>query len=462
MFARCFTSLSILTAFAIGASGCTSDGTSKGASAIGGGGNGGSVDARFFLPTGEPDNTSAPRVETDADGNVHAVYPAYAGGGAYYAFCAKGCAKSEDVKVVRLDTDGTVANAMLALDAHGKPRVLLSAYSNVTYASCDAECTTPGGWTASVIVDHASEREVTGEALALDPEGRPRFLMHTYRALLGIGQKAPETVYVLCDADCQDPSSWRQRHVSDRIWQGSSLRFDAAGRAHVATVATVPGKNGAASEDLAAYAQCETRCEDEQSWVAVGLMKSFKDDYAAIKIEPSVALAVTKDGQPRALVLGTSDAGKKSLVYFACDHDCTAANWAGTVVSDHDKVGAGIDLALDAADHPRLVYTLSDIIVFGRCDDARCEAAESAWKITKVEAGSDMPPDKIFLYPNCTVAAWFLHGPSLAIGPDGMPRVGYQARDISGGFARPDKKYGTCVAGTDMTWSRLATMSKYD
>jgi hypothetical protein len=30
---------------------------------------------------------------------------------------------------------------------------------------------------------------VTGEAFVLDAEGRPRFLMHTYRALFGLGQQ---------------------------------------------------------------------------------------------------------------------------------------------------------------------------------------------------------------------------------------------------------------------------------
>jgi hypothetical protein len=85
----------------------------------GGGSGGAGADDAFFLPTGEPDNTSAPTVEIDAAGGIHAVYPAYAGGSAYYAYCAAGCSGSDDVAVVRLPTDGTVANAMLALDGAG-------------------------------------------------------------------------------------------------------------------------------------------------------------------------------------------------------------------------------------------------------------------------------------------------------------------------------------------------------
>ncbi len=35
-------------------------------------------------------------------------------------------------------------------------------------------------------------------------------------------------------------------------------------------------------------------------------------------------------------------------------------------------------------------------------------------------------------------------------------RVGYQARDVSGGWVKTDPKGPDCVSGTDMTWSRLA------
>ena len=126
---------------------------------------------RFFLPTGEPDNTCRRGVELDPKGGVHAVYPAYAGGRAYYAHCPEGCDGSDDVRVVRFDTDGPVANAMLALSADGQPRVLLATTTQVYFATCDADCDQSASWTTRMILDHAGEREVTGEALALDPAG---------------------------------------------------------------------------------------------------------------------------------------------------------------------------------------------------------------------------------------------------------------------------------------------------
>ncbi|MEQ9324843.1 MAG: hypothetical protein RIF41_37095, partial [Polyangiaceae bacterium] len=162
----------------------------------------------FVLPTTVPDTTSAPAVAGDAAGAIHAVYPAFAGGGAYYAHCEAGCRGPEDVHVVRFETEGTVANAMVALDSSGRPQVLLSAYASVYYAACQGDCTTPEGWGVGRVVDHGGDREVTGRAFALDASGRPRFLMHTTVAYLGVGQKAPVTEWLACDQDCLSPGSW--------------------------------------------------------------------------------------------------------------------------------------------------------------------------------------------------------------------------------------------------------------
>src|SRR5204862_7639663 len=98
-------------------------------------------------------------------------------------------------------------------------------------------------------------------------------------------------------------------------------------------------------------------------------------------------------------------------------------------------------------------------IAIGFCDEADCTTENAKWDLGKVEYSGEMKPDEIFLWENCNVSAWFLHSPSIALTPDGRPRVGYQARDISGGFSNPDKTKPRCIAGTDMTWSRLAIMT---
>lgn len=424
-------------------------------------GGGDSPDAlRFFLPTGEPDNTSAPSLEVDAKGGLHAVYPAYAGGNAYYAYCSANCSGQDDVKVVPFETEGTVANAMLALTADGHPRVLLSSFQKVYWASCDANCTTEAGWTVSEILDHGSDREISGEALALDPDGHPRFLMHTYRAYLGIGQKPPKTWYVTCDDDCDDPASWTYSEIAQEIWEGTALRFDANGVAHIATVINFnEGDN--AGEKLSAYLECDGACTTEDDWNGIGFIKPYESDIEAVSVHPTVSLALTSAGAPRVAVLGEDADGKKNIIYFECDDDCTNDHWLGTVVSNHDLIDAGLDLALDRDDHPRLAYTLDYNIGLAYCDDEHCGGPDGNWNLTPIELGSDIPPDEIFLWENCTVAAWFLHSPSVALTSDGKPRVGYQARDISGGFDLPDPTKPSCTAGTDMTWSRVALLSSY-
>lgn len=417
--------------------------------------------ARLFLHTPEPDNTSAPTVELDRAGNVHAVFPAYAGGGAYYAFCGAGsCDAAEDFEVVQFDTEGTVGNAMLALDADGHPRVLLSSYLSVYWGACDEACGERASWRFAKILDHGGDRAVSGEALALDPQGRPRFLIHTYRALFGIGQKPPETLLAQCDAECDQPASWRlDRIVKDEIWEGSHLRYDAAGGAHVATFVFSFGEN--AGGPLGAYLSCAGACNVEGAWNGMGFLPPYESMSEAVTMNPAISLALTKRGQPRVAMLGKTPEGEKRLAYFECDEDCQADNWRGGGVWDSGALNAGVDLALDADDRPRIAHTINYDIVLTYCDSARCTAEDSVWDSSYVERGSEIAPDQIFLEWNCTIGAWFLHNPSLAIDAAGQPRVGYQSRDVSGGTTRPDPTKPRCVAGTDMTWSRLALMSSH-
>ncbi|MFA5551736.1 MAG: hypothetical protein WDA03_08990, partial [Trueperaceae bacterium] len=77
------------------------------------------------------------------------------------------------------------------------------------------------------------------------------------------------------------------------------------------------------------------------------------------------------------------------------------------------------------------------------------------------EMASDIPPDDIFLFHNCTVGMWFLRQPALAIQPNGLPVVAYRAEDISSGFTTPDPTKPACVAGVDMTLARLAVLGSY-
>lgn len=447
---------------------CTTSSSDGGSSGGGGGGAGdggggvtGSEPARkFFLPTGEPTNTAAPVVELDDADAIHAVYPEFVRGGAFYARCDAACKGPDAVKIVHFPTEGTVHSAMLALTKDGKPRVLLSTAQKIYWASCDADCTVESSWRTAMILDHGGLREVTGKALALDPAGRPRFVMHTYKAYLGVGQKTPETLWASCDSGCEKPSAWTFSKISNQMWRASQLRFDATGRAHLATVANVDRTEYSSGKEMGAYVTCASDCGREDSWQGTALSLAFESSVEAIDMPPAISLALTRANQPRIVMLGMfEETRKRNITYFACDSDCAGKGWTGSVLSDIEKVNAGIDLRLDANDRPRFVHTLSYDIVLAKCDEARCEAPEAKWDLVKVESGSEMKPDEIFLYTNCTVAAWFLHSPSLALTKDGRARVGYQARDISGGMKNPDPaKKPDCRAGTDMTWSRMALL----
>lgn len=414
--------------------------------------------ASFFMPTVEPDNTVSPRIRVDANGGVHAVYAGYAGGGAYYAYCESGCDDYDNFDVIYFPTDGTVANAMLALTQDGKPRVLLSQYLDATFASCDSNCTDIESWETGVVLEHDSKQEITGEALALDEDGRPHFLAHTYRAYLGIAQEEPFTYHLSCNTEpCTDAGNWTNSQIATQIWEENNLLFDKDGKAHLGFVA-LDMEDKIVKERYSAYATCAGDCTREENWVGAGVAKAYTDNLEAINLTSGISLALTEDGHPRLLTLAKGDDGSKQLIYFECDERCEQGEFTGSILSTHEDINVGVDLTLDAEDHPRFVYTLDYNIFLASCDDEPCIAAESEWKLHTVEAGSEMPPDEIILYPNCSVAAWFLHSPVVDLDSNGNPIVGYQARDISGGVHNADPTKPDCVAGTDMTLTRMTRM----
>jgi hypothetical protein len=422
----------------------------------------------FFLPTGtELYNTYKPTVETDAQGGIHMVYPVYIPSDAFYAYCPADCTSPEQVSVVTFPTaeDGTVHNVMLALDANNVPQVLIATGTTVYYATCVGDCRQQSAWTLTKILDHDGQREVSGEAFALDPQGRPRFIMHAYRAYLGIGAPEPGTFYVVCDSDCHHPASWHSNQISPQIWQENTLRFSADGVAHLALVATV-----AELGDIAGYAECATNCtaeNDEDNWPVVGMYYAFSDRYVE-EVEPAVTMDLTASGAPRIVTLAKDETGARFIVYSACDATCTqgdGSTWQHNSLLDGNVIGDGLDLALDAQNNPRFAYVADSNIFLVYCDnDCLTDDSDVNWHIDKVEMGSDMPADMVIPYADCTVAAWFLRQPSLAMGNDGLPRIAWRAEDISGG-GEPDYQKQDwepdCRAGADMTLNRFVTMRAY-
>lgn len=413
--------------------------------------------ARFFLPTNVPENVTEPTVETDAAGGVHTVYGKYAIGDAFYTYCPASCATRDQAKVVRLKTDGTVTNAMLALDSKGKPHALLQTASSTYYASCAADCTREANWKVTEILDLGFRYEVTGEAFALDAQDRPRFLQHGW--ISTFGPTVHETYYVACDRDCHRPASWTRSEIAQQAWTESQLRFDAKGRPRVATIVYLD-VGGASRVPHVAFAQCDANCHRADAWKGGALGVAYRDKTSK-NIDPAVSMALTRNGAPRVLALGADERGTANVQYLACDRDCWDTEregaWSGVSFGANARLGSGVDLALDAADRPRAAFNLDDNVFVTSCE-SNCAAPNARWKDAPVELSRDMKADRVQPYPNCTIAAWFLRDPSIALGVGGKLFVAYRALDISGGFRTLDATKPPCTAGTDMTLARLTVL----
>lgn len=417
--------------------------------------------SRFFLFSGdEVRNTTNPTVEVDAFGGVHVVFPARAVGDAFYAYCPQDCDSQDDFGVVTLETVGTVTNAMLAVDGHGRPRVLLSTYQRVYYASCDSDCTEQGSWQVSPILEHGGDYEVSGEAFALDTFGRPRFFMHTYRTPYPSGDWTPSAHYVMCNSFCHEPERWESWKVDSRNWEETTLRFSEDGTAHVATA--VLSEYG--DSHMLVYLACSYACEEEGSWVGIGFVEAYRDPYVSL-MYPAISMELTEAGHPRVALIGEDYRydNQPMLVYLECDVACADEEWSGAVLIDGsagEELGAGVDLALDSKGRPRIAYTAASSILMAHCD-VSCTDPGDGWDLTAVELASQIPPDQVIPYHNCTVASWLLREPSLAIGADGLPLVAYRAEDISAPGGPQDPLHPPCAAGADMTLTRFARLGSY-
>jgi hypothetical protein len=147
------------------------------------------------------------------------------------------------------------------------------------------------------------------------------------------------------------------------------------------------------------------------------------------------------------------------MLYFECDEQCTEeSSWQASVITENQELGSGVELALDSKGTPRFSFTLNDNIGLYRCVSPSCVGDQADWQLTKVEFASDLPRDSIILWPNCTVDAWVLHEPSVAITADGSAHVAYVATDLSGGVSTVDPTKPPCVAGKDMVLTRMTIL----
>ena len=218
----------------------------------------------FFLPTGdEVFNTGDPRVRADAAGGLHLVYPLVAATGAAYSYCPPGCDGPEEMATVVFHTDdfGAVSNALVALDSAGAPRVLLATHQSVFYGECSGDCRYGGSWSLMEIYAHDGNWELTGEAFALDQNGRPRFLMHAEQTYLGLFAPDPGTAFFSCDADCLDFGNWRRGRRRRTSPPSSHWRTRSSSRTSRAASTAAPrtSTTGPASASATLSTTCTSR-----------------------------------------------------------------------------------------------------------------------------------------------------------------------------------------------------------
>ena len=417
--------------------------------------------SQFFLPTGEPRNTLDPHMQMDAQGNLHFVYAAYSQGDAYYAYCTSNCTSASQMKVVQLKTQGTVSNARVAVGSDGKPQILLNTFERVYLATCSGDCTQSGAWKVSPILEHAGKLEVSGDAFTVTADGKPRFIVHGFRSIGGASVHT--TYYMQCDSNCSSPGSWTQSQISARNWVMGSLRLSAAGQPRLVYAELING-----GIYMSNYIECDSGCTSPVNWKGTQLYRTFYGLTEELPMHAAMSLRLTSKGKPRVALMG-DDGNGRNLVYLECDGNCGAGpeDWLYQIILPSDRGGnelkAGLELALDAQDRPRLAYSAAFNIVMGYCDSACTDETKDTWNLAKVEFSSDMKKDNIIPYPDCTISGgWFLNNPTIAIGKDGLPRIAYRAMDVSGGgtgnTGPGDLK---CAAGPDMTFGRYTQLDSF-
>ena len=109
------------------------------------------------------------------------------------------------------------------------------------------------------------------------------------------------------------------------------------------------------------------------------------------------------------------------------------------------NTGDGVDLAMDKLDRPRMSFeTPGQGLGLAWCD-TNCESDKAPWQSQEVESQASLANDyDVLPIHRCTVSTWFNgQRSSLALDPDGNPRIAYDAQhwwygtEIVGGVPQP-------------------------
>lgn len=151
---------------------------------------------------------------TTSDGAVHLLYVV---NGLRYATCSANCGTPGSWTVALLDPAGT--DPVLIASPDGRLHAAYRRGQTLRYETCASLCTNTSGWLAAVVDTPAVT--LGGLALAITSQG----VVH-----LTANQS-----YLRCDSACIDPSHWQRAPVPLGVFQ--ALRVDPNGIARIAHVA---------------------------------------------------------------------------------------------------------------------------------------------------------------------------------------------------------------------------------
>ncbi len=416
---------------------------------------------RMFLPVHEADNLARPKLLVDASGGIHIVSSSITGYGFVYGYCEPGCTGPEQMSEVRFDTESNGPILAMDLDPQGRPHVVVGDFMHLRYAHCSGDCRTETGWNYGQLASFdQSDWTISGDTLAIGPDGRSHFFMHGDSVLFTDGVHT--TWYYSCAADCHLAGNWSGALIEpEQNYTHASLHARGDGALLAGVVAAVNYDLGM-ENPVIAYLQCLRDCHLADSWVGIGLFDAF-DAFWSQDIPPAVSMELIGAGNPRIAFLGNDDNNDPLLVYMECNQaDCTGDDsWGGVVLLDTAEysIGAGVHLQADAAGGLYLSSTVGSGIVNWYCMPGADCTDGTAWELSIVESSDDIEPDDIFLYTNCVIGAWFLSDPQLGVLPDGRTATVYAAEDYSFGGAAVDTTRPACPVGMDMSLGRLTIQS---
>jgi hypothetical protein len=378
----------------------------------------------LFLPNevdgGAIDADSA-SVAVDASGGVHVAYYDFIDDLPMYRYCAGACTDPSQFTGVELPNSGSGGGLALALDPGGHPRLLWQVYQGFVYAACDQGCTSLGNWTTTPISSPYDPLGMAEAQFALDAQGRPRVILNS-------NQYADLGTYLLaCDSGCESAANWTQTKISALNLDQAKVAIGADGRLRF-----VAEDESTASGDQVGllYAECQdAACSSLTAGVTLPAINSITGDFSlslTASGAPRIALFTGDLDTPGALDANTLD-------YLWCDADCGTVpeGWFGADTGlSLGGAGGALSLALDPQGLPRLAVTVSRGMGFAWCD-ADCTGDAGSWSLATVDDASILPTAS--LPAGCAYPGWFFGDESLgswvslALGPTGDPSLAYDA-----------------------------------